>query len=62
MNGCPACRYTPPADISPTSERYHREHRDAHLAAFPMLDVMTVESLDYMVRLAERGAILAGPR
>jgi hypothetical protein len=61
MMRCQACKFVPPAGVSPTSAEYHRLHRAAHLAAFPSSSKETRDNLDAMVLLAERGRIAAPP-
>lgn len=60
---CPGCGFIGSEHYMPYSARWHRDHRAAHLAAFPDCDPGTVANLDYMLRDAEQReqAVFVGP-
>jgi len=53
MRNC-VCGFVPPLGVAPSSPEYHRAHRDAHLARYPLLDAASVENLNTLVEMAER--------
>jgi hypothetical protein len=58
---CP-CGFVAAPGIKPDSSRWHREHRDAHLARYPNVDNLTRENLDDLVARAERGEMVKRAR
>ena len=57
MKTCP-CGFTALGLLDPNSVEWHKAHKEHHLAAFPGTAAQSAEHLDFLVRLAERGAFV----